>query len=282
MHIDYKKYKIENNKNINIKIAHISDIHYSKKYKNKRLEIVKTQLSKINPDYICITGDLIDIYDITKEKEFDYFINWLIRLTNISKVIISIGNHEYIKQNKYGYTKQEDIEWLKKIENNKLIVLDNEIYKDNNITFFGFNPNSDYYVKNKEKYETKFNIEITKLINKSTTKYNILLLHTPTLILKKQNYKNIKDLNNVDLILCGHTHGGMVPSFTPGNFGIIDPCKRLFPKNIRGKINLKNTTVIISSGITKLSRKSRLTKFNDIYGININEINVISNKINKK
>jgi len=74
----------------------------------------------------------------------------------------------------------------------------------------------------------------------------------------------------------------MVPSFTPGNFGIIDPCKRLFPKNIRGKINLKNTTVIISSGITKLSRKSRLTKFNDIYGININEINVISNKINKK
>lgn len=274
MHIDYKKYKIKNNENINIKIAHISDIHYSKDYKNKRLEKVKEKLYKIKPNYICITGDLIDTYDITKEKEFNYFLNWLIKLTNISKVIISIGNHEYIKECENGYTTQEDIKWLKNIENDKLIVLDNEIHSENTITFVGFNPDCNYYFKNKEKNVTNSNISLTKLISKSKSKYNILLLHTPMLILKNENYKKIKEFSKIDLILCGHTHGGMIPSFIPGNFGIISPCREMFPKNVRGIIKLENNKVIISSGITKLSRKSKLTQFNDIYGANINEINI--------
>ena len=74
--------------------------------------------------------------------------------------------------------------------------------------------------------------------------------------------------------MCGHTHGGMIPSFIPGNFGIIAPSKKLFPKNVRGIKKIGDTTVIIGSGITKLSRKSKLTMFTDIYGANINEIKI--------
>ena len=73
MRIEHKIYEITNKKNININIVHISDIHYAYKYKNKRLEIIKEKILTIKPNYICITGDLIDEYNITKEKEFEYF-----------------------------------------------------------------------------------------------------------------------------------------------------------------------------------------------------------------
>ena len=44
MRIQYKKYNIENTKNINTKIVHISDIHFAHKYNNKRLEMIKNKI----------------------------------------------------------------------------------------------------------------------------------------------------------------------------------------------------------------------------------------------
>lgn len=274
MRIEHKIYEITNKKNININIVHISDIHYTYKYKNKRLEIIKEKILTIKPNYICITGDLIDEYNITKEKEFEYFTNWLLELSKIAKVIISVGNHEYVKKENNKYIKNDDIKWLKKLKNNNLIVLDNEIYIENNITFLGFNPDYKYY-KDKGNNPNKAITKINDLLNNEKSNYNILLLHTPLLITRNENYKNIKQLDKIDLILCGHTHGGMMPSFFPGNFGIISPERKLFPKKVRGKIKIKKTTMIISSGIIKLSRKSKITFLNDIYSSNINLINII-------
>jgi len=274
MRIEYKKYNITNKKNINIKIAHISDIHFAHNYKIKRLEKIKNKLKEIKPHYICITGDLIDIYDVTNDSNFIELKNWLKEISKISKLIISIGNHEYIKMTQNGYTKTEDIEWLKKLENKNIIVLDNEIYNDEEITFIGYNPTYDFYYKDKEKHPQINNTNIYKLIEKSERKYIVLLIHTPMVILTNDNYKQIKNFKKIDLILSGHTHGGLIPSFLPGHFGIISPSRDLFPKKVRGKIKLENNNIIISSGVMKLSRKSKIEYLNDIYGSNINEINI--------
>jgi hypothetical protein len=64
----------------------------------------------------------------------------------------------------------------------------------------------------------------------------------------------------------------MMPSFIKGNNSIISPEGKLFPKNIRGKIELEKNSIIISTGVMKLSRKSKISFLNDLYGININEI----------
>lgn len=276
MHIDNKKYKIETKKNIQTKIVHISDIHYSKKYNTKILDKVTKEIEQHNPNYICITGDLIDTYNVTKTKEFEYFINWLKKLSEIAKVIITPGNHEYVlyKDNKFIY--HNDINWLKNIDKN-ITLLNNDILELDDITFIGFNPSYKFYYKDKEKNKEKTTL-LSELINKVNTKYNILLLHTPSFITKNNNYKNIENYSKLDLILCGHTHGGLIPSFIPGNFGIISPNKELFPKNVRGKLKVGNKNLIISSGVIKLSEKSKLMKFNNIYGINVNLIH-ISNKI---
>ena len=92
----------------------------------------------------------------------------------------------------------------------------------------------------------------------------------------------LNKLSNFDLILCGHTHNGMVPDFLAkmfkSNEGIIAPNKKLLPETARGKIEKmvknKKITIIITGGITKLSLKSSkvLNKLNFIYNISINKI----------
>ncbi len=274
MRIDYKKYEIKTDKDVNITIAHIADIHFAKNYKLKRLEIVKNRIKEIKPNYICITGDLIDTYNITKEPFFQKFEQWLEELAKISKIIISIGNHEYIEKVDNKYVEQKNIDWLKKLQRENIIVLDNDIYSEGNITFIGFNPDHQYYANHEKAIIKKDNLKLYKLIAKTKANYNVLLLHTPFFIFEKENYKKIKEFDKLNLVLCGHTHGGMMASFIPGTFGIISPSKKLFPKNVRGMAMINNTKVIITSGITKLSKKSKLTYLTDIYSSNINEIKI--------
>lgn len=282
MRIQYKKYSINNKKNINIKLIHISDIHFAHKYNNKRLEMVKEKIQQIKPNYICITGDTIDLYDVVEDTNYPDLTNFINDLSKIGKVIISIGNHEYIKMIDNGFGKTNNIEWLKQLRTERIIILDNEIYEENNISFIGYNPDYEYYYTYKEKEPDKYNKELEKLIDKIKNNYKVLLLHTPSLLLRKDNYTNIKNIDKIDLTLCGHTHGGMLPSFIPGHFGIISPTRELFPKNIRGVINRNKTTIIISSGIMKLSRKSKITFLNDVYGSNVIEIDIKDKIINKK
>ena len=274
MHIDLKKYKVVTDKKVSMKIVHISDIHYAKNFNLKRLDMLLKKIKMINPNYICITGDLIDVYNITKDSDFIFFKDFIKSLSEICKVIISIGNHEYILEIDDGYDFVIDISWLYDLESDRIKVLDNSIYSDNNISFIGFNPCYDFYLNREVSISSSDNLKLYKLINKSSSNYNILLLHTPFFIFDDDNYKKIKDFNKIDLVLCGHTHGGMIPSFVPGTFGIIAPSKKFFPKNVRGRKKLNGTEIIISSGVTKLSRKSKITFLTDIFGANINEIEI--------
>ena len=273
MRIQYNKYRLEN-KEIETKIVHISDVHFAHKYKIKRFEMIENKIKKINPNYICITGDTIDTYDEIKDDNFKYLIEFIKNISKIGKVIISIGNHEYVKKDGKSFKKNDDINWLKELKNENIIILDNEIYEENKISFIGYNPDFEYYYQNKETEPKKYNNQLERLIDKTKNNYKILLVHTPMIIFKNDNYKTIKDFNKISLILSGHTHGGMIPSFIPGNTGIISPTRELFPKNVRGIKRIENTTVIISSGIMKLSRKSGITFLNDIYGSNVIEIDI--------
>lgn len=282
MRVDYKKYTLGTDKNIDTRIAHISDIHFAHKYNSKRLDMILKRIKKINPNYICITGDTVDIYDVVYDTNYPELVKFIEDLSKIGKVIISVGNHEYIRLYEDRFGRTDDIEWLKKLKSENVIVLDNEIYEENNISFIGYNPDYEYYYTYKEKKTDKYNKELEKLIDKTKNEYKILLIHTPSLLLRKANYKNIKNNDKISLTLCGHTHGGMIPSILPGHFGIISPTREYFPKNIRGKIKAGNNTVIISSGIMKLSRKSKITFLNDIYGSNIIKIDIKHKIISKK
>lgn len=264
----------------NITFIHIGDIHYNETTSAKKLEYIKYAIEDAHPDYIFITGDLLDRPKITKNKEkIKLLVSWLNSLGNIAKVFISLGNHDIILEEDYKFfNKLNDI--------NNIYVLNNQSYEDENVFISGFTLPTNYYY-NIEKHEDEdalletlqnnFNL-VTNLPKK---KYKVALIHSPILLSEK---KVIEKLKEYDLILSGHMHNGLIPrildKIIKNNYGLISPDKRLFAKNTRGKIKTKYYTIIITGGITKLSPSSTkiLSKLNGLYPISINKITVKGEK----
>lgn len=259
-----------------ITFIHIGDIHYNETTSTKKLEYIKYAIEDAHPDYIFITGDLLDRPKITKNKEkIKLLVSWLNSLGNIAKVFISLGNHDIILEEDYKFfNKLNDI--------NNIYVLNNQSYEDKNVFISGFTLPTNYYY-NIEKHEDEnalletlqnnFNL-VTNLPKK---KYKVALIHSPILLSEK---KVVEKLKEYDLILSGHMHNGLIPrildKIIKNNYGLISPDKRFFAKNTRGKIKTKYYTIIITGGITKLSTSSTkiLSKLNGLYPISINKITV--------
>lgn len=264
----------------NITFIHIGDIHYNETTSAKKLEYIKYAIEDAHPDYIFITGDLLDRPKITKNKEkIKLLVSWLNSLGNIAKVFISLGNHDIILEEDYKFfNKLNDI--------NNIYVLNNQSYEDENVFISGFTLPTNYYY-NIEKHEDEdalletlqnnFNL-VTNLPKK---KYKVALIHSPILLSEK---KVVEKLKEYDLILSGHMHNGLIPrildKIIKNNYGLISPDKRFFAKNTRGKIKTKYYTIIITGGITKLSPSSTkiLSKLNGLYPISINKITVKGEK----
>ena len=263
-----------------ITFIHIGDIHYNETTSAKKLEYIKYAIEDAHPDYIFITGDLLDKPKITKNKEkIKILVSWLNSLGNIAKVFISLGNHDIILEEDYKFfNKLNDI--------NNIYVLNNQSYEDENVFISGFTLPTNYYY-NIEKHEDEnalletlqnnFNL-VTNLPKK---KYKVALIHSPILLSEK---KVVEKLKEYDLILSGHMHNGLIPrildKIIKNNYGLISPDKRFFAKNTRGKIKTKYYTIIITGGITKLSPSSTkiLSKLNGLYPISINKITVKGEK----
>lgn len=263
-----------------ITFIHIGDIHYNETTSTKKLEYIKYAIEDAHPDYIFITGDLLDRPKITKNKEkIKLLVSWLNSLGNIAKVFISLGNHDIILEEDYKFfNKLNDI--------NNIYVLNDQSYEDENVFISGFTLPTNYYY-NIEKHEDEnalletlqnnFNL-VTNLPKK---KYKVALIHSPILLSEK---KVVEKLKEYDLILSGHMHNGLIPrildKIIKNNYGLISPDKRFFAKNTRGKIKTKYYTIIITGGITKLSPSSTkiLSKLNGLYPISINKITVKGEK----
>lgn len=264
MKIINKIYNIDSD--LNKSIVLISDIHYSSKKDIRVLNYVLDNIKKLKPNYICIPGDITDKSKINDE---DLFINWLKKLSKICKVIISIGNHEfYMNKTKkiFGLNK----EFLNKVSNiDNLYLLDNTNIIIDNINFIGVTHPIELY--NNESNDLKeFDNNLKKL--KTYKKYyNILLCHSPV------NVVNSNKLHNIDLVLCGHMHGGVVPNFMRKLFktsGFINPHLKLFPNNVYGYVKRNNTNIIITSGIRVLPFKL----INKLFNPEVVKINLTNQK----
>ena len=246
-----KKYKILNKKDL--KIAHLSDIHYSLNFNDEKLLKIENKMNKLNPDYICITGDLVDSLTVTEKPEMQFFISFLERLADKYKLLVVIGNHDMRDYSGGGNNK-----WYEKL-NKKIIVLQNSSYEDENIYFYGLFFEEKYY--NCEPDNSNLLAEKLKKIKIPKNKYSILLAHSPISF----NCDNVALNNNFDLVLSGHTHNGLTPHYIPGKFGFVSPSHGYFLKNARGSFKSGKAKVIISGGITKFSQGTRFRYLNKFY-----------------
>jgi len=267
-----------------ITLIHLADIHFSKSTNIKKFDKIKEEVYKNNPDYIVISGDTIDNPSILKDKiKIKKLLLFLSDISKIAKLIISLGNHDIYRNEHYKFFKN-----LNDIKN--IYVLDNDAYIDESIYISGFTlPVSYYYNMTKEESKEVL-IDHLKKYKKLITNLpikvpKVSLIHSPILLTDKDV---LETLNEYDLLLSGHTHGGMVPKilnkFFKPNQGIIAPNKKFLPDIARGKIEKyikdKKITLIITSGVTKLSVHSAkiLNKLNFVYNIDINKITITSKK----
>lgn len=256
---------------INKKIVLISDIHYYSKKNINNLNKILDILKEIKPDYICIPGDIVDNSYILDEE---LLIIWFQKLSVISPVLISIGNHEYYinkKQKQFGLNKHI-LTKIKSVDN--VFCLDNKNVLIDDINFIGITMPIKYYMEDGESKDSF--IKHLKKIQYNDKKYNVLLLHSPSNLLDK----DITSMLKCDLVLCGHTHGGIVPCVLRPIFkdrGFINPQGKLMTRGCYGHIN-ESPNIIVTSGITTLSHENPFNLFNNLFSSEVVVINIINKK----
>ena len=201
-------------------------------------------------------------------KQIDRLFNFITKLSNITKVIISLGNHD-VTDKKGNYMYPSIMISVLKYMNN-VILLDNEIYEDDNVRFIGYTQNKGTKYQENKSEETVIN-ELNDLIkNIDSNKYNILLSHNPLYVSNKKVYENINKYNMINLILSGHTHNGMLPNFIKTNRLLVTPGKKIFYKEGRGHYKRGNTDIVVNGAVIKLSKTAGfLHLFNFLFTTNI-------------
>jgi len=180
-------------KNIMVKIAHLSDLHLCPIYGKKLVEKIVNKLNGIKDlNFVVITGDIVD-GDIFDNK---------ITLDILSPFKNSIYDIYYVSGNHEEFTdKNRLFSLLKKVG---IIHLNNkyEIFEKYKLNLIGID-----YDKNYSMIRNELIPELCTKASKNNNNINVAICHIP--------FFKAKDLEryNIFLFLCGHTHGAqMIPT----------------------------------------------------------------------
>ncbi|BAK71817.1 metallophosphoesterase [Aliarcobacter butzleri ED-1] len=173
------------------KIIQISDIHIGGLITKNFIKSMVEKINLLNADVVVITGDLVD----TKLEFARPALDELKNLQSKYGTYFIVGNHEYFHGVKpiIDYVNSLGI---KTLENQNVYIgeKDEGFYLAGVYDRFGFRYGS--YIP-----------DINKALENCENNPTILLAHQPKYI------NEIKDTKNIDLILCGHTHGGQIFPF---------------------------------------------------------------------
>ena len=227
------------NKELNIVM--ISDIHMGDIIGYKEIEEISQKINNLKPDVILISGDVFDgdyyaVEDIEKiENEFK-------NLKSKYGIYAVLGNHDA------GSSYDKMVEFFK---NADIKLLQDEFMEiEDEFTIVGRKEISPIGEQGNKRKDINSVLE-----NMDTNKPIIMLDHQPS------NINEAVD-NNIDILFCGHTHKGQL---FPGN---------LITNNIflndYGYLKVKNTNVIVSSGVGTWGPRMRIGSKSEIVNIKFN------------
>jgi len=233
------------------KIIHLSDFHNYVFNKDNTKVIKKINIE--NPDIIVMTGDMVNKYD----TKFNQFFKLVRKLSQRYKIYYIVGNHEKSLKKEYldSIVNVLNSFNVNVINNNKAIILrGNKI-----INLYGLDiPLEFYKVRNRP---TNIKTVVERVLNKCCIgEYNILLAHNP---LYFETYAN----HNVDLILAGHIHGGMIR--IPFIGGVLSPERNFFPRYSGGVYEINKKKLIVSRGLGHSKPGVRVCNMPEIVSITL-------------
>ena len=221
------------------KVVVISDLHgreYGKD--NKRL---LSKISEQQPDAIFVVGDMLD--DGDEESDFSKTQNLLFALLDIAPVYLSYGNQEK------EYSGDILDSFRNAISEKGIIVLDDSFVdcelNDQEIRIGGTMGHAFPFGRTMEEFESSDEYIFLKYMEK-TDAPTIVLAHMPDTFIFNgaHNY-----WSNIDLVVSGHTHGGVVRLPIAG--GIYAPMQGLFPEYDYGFYMLgEKMQMVITSGLS--------------------------------
>ena len=180
-------------KNIKVKIAHLSDLHLCPIYGKKLVEKIVNKLNNIKDlDFVVITGDIVDGDIFDNKITLDILMPFK---NSIYDIYYVSGNHEEFtdKNRLFSFLKKVGIIHL----NNKFVIF--EKYK---LNLIGID-----YDKNYIKIKNELIPELCSKASSINNYIKVAICHIP--------FFKAKDLEkyNIFLFLCGHTHGAqMIPT----------------------------------------------------------------------
>lgn len=234
-----------------LRIVAVSDQH-NKEFGENNSSLVE-KIKEQNPDLIAVCGDMV-----TRGNTDDSVMKtFLSQVSQIAPTYCVLGNHEL--------SMADEVDFVTEYNSTGAKLLDNELVEitkdDESILICGI---SDYpfYEYNAPDYDVPEKHCWDELIEKSENKFSILLHHQPEYI------GTNAEGSGIDLILCGHTHGGLVR--LPFVGGLIAPNQGLFPKYDKGEFEFGSTKMIITSGLSNSNLVPRINNCAEITVIDVN------------
>lgn len=227
-------YCVNNTKNdAKLKFVVITDLH-NKEYGEKNAdlaELVKEQ----NPDFIAVCGDMVNRGDPDTTNMKDV----LEKLSKIAPTYCCLGNHERDNAAKFG------TDFKSETNSTGAVLLDNEYIKftkNGKSVLIGGMSDYPYYEFYTPDDDVPSRTLWEEFAEKAKNNFTILLHHQPEYIAEDAKKTDI------DLIVCGHTHGGQIQ--LPFIGGVIAPNQGLFPKYDKGEFDLDGTKMIVCAGLS--------------------------------
>ena len=220
-----------------LRLVLLSDLHgRSFGRENSRL-IAKIQ--EQSPDAIFLDGDMID--RSADSADVQELLRLIERLHEIAPVYFAPGNHELEYM-------QTDASLLTQVAEAGAVVV-NDSYVDVTIAgqplrIGGTMGHAFYFGRSEEEFSSSPEYQFLKAFE-DTDVPKICLAHMPDTFIFNGAY----NLWNVDLVLSGHTHGGLIR--LPFIGGLYAPMQGWFPEYDRGYFRLgEHMQMVISSGLS--------------------------------
>ena len=239
-----------------VRLVLLSDLHCKSFGKDNSRLLAKVEAQ--SPDAICLAGDMIDRN--ADAEDVQKFLDFVKALRKIAPVFFSPGNHEL------GYMASDEL-LLDRIEKSGAAVF-NDSYADvilagqplriGGTMGYGF-----AFGRTEEEFTSSQEYVFLKAFE-NTELPKICLAHMPDTFIFNGAYT----LWDVDLVLSGHTHGGLVR--LPFIGGLYAPMQGLFPKYDRGYFQLgTHMQMVITSGLAGHGLLPRVNNLPEIVVIDL-------------
>ncbi len=242
------------------KVVVISDLHGKEYGRDNRRLLAK--ISEQSPDAIFVVGDMLD--DDDAKNGFPKTVKLLSGLLDIAPVYFSYGNQEK------EYNSDIINIFVKTITENGVVILDDSFVDceigGQKIRVGGTMGHAFPFGRTKEEFESSNEYIFLRNMEK-TSLPTIVLAHMPDTFIFNGAYNY---WNNIDLVVSGHTHGGVIR--LPFVGGVYSPMQGIFPEYDYGFYMLgENMKMVITSGLSGYKFIPRVFNLPEICVLNLAE-----------